>query len=177
MTDALFLAFQSASGDNHPVHDDIEYCRRRGMPHMLAHGYQVLIQTAAALIISRSWSWTASLASLTQSSRFLLPAYAGDTLYPALEIAELAPNRTTDVIGIKSTVHNQIVQACDGRRAALPREAQAFDLDASLLRPLSGDQSFHFGARFSTKARRPSCAASVTATLTKSSTALAMLRR
>jgi acyl dehydratase len=47
MTEALFLAFQAASGDNHPIHYDVEYCRRRGMPHMLAHGYQVLIQTAA----------------------------------------------------------------------------------------------------------------------------------
>jgi hypothetical protein len=46
MTEALFLAFQAASGDNHPLHYDVEYCRR-GMPHMLAHGYQVLIQTAA----------------------------------------------------------------------------------------------------------------------------------
>ena len=41
MTEAIFLAFQAASGDNHPIHYDVEYCRRRGMPHMLAHGYQV----------------------------------------------------------------------------------------------------------------------------------------
>jgi hypothetical protein len=44
MTDAIFLAFQAASGDNHPVHYDVEYCRRHGMPRMLAHGFQVLIQ-------------------------------------------------------------------------------------------------------------------------------------
>src|SRR2546427_7037757 len=31
MTDALFAAFQLASGDNHPVHYDVEYCRARGM--------------------------------------------------------------------------------------------------------------------------------------------------
>ena len=48
MTEALFLAFQAASGDNHPVHYDVEYCRRHGMPNLLAHGYQVAIQTAAA---------------------------------------------------------------------------------------------------------------------------------
>ena len=41
MTDAVFLAFQAASGDNHPLHYDVEYCRRRGMPGMLAHGYLV----------------------------------------------------------------------------------------------------------------------------------------
>ena len=32
MTDALFAAFQLASGDNHPVHYDAEYCRAHGMP-------------------------------------------------------------------------------------------------------------------------------------------------
>ena len=47
MTSAVFLAFQAASGDNHPIHYDREYCRARGMPDMLAHGYQVAIQTAA----------------------------------------------------------------------------------------------------------------------------------
>ena len=107
MTDALFLAFQSASGDNHPVHYDVEYCRRRGMPHMLAHGYQVLIQTAAGAGNFPFMVEDSLIGFLDQSSRFLLPVYAGDTLYPALEIAELAPNRTTGVIGIKSTVHNQ----------------------------------------------------------------------
>src|SRR5271154_1547176 len=47
MTEAIFLAFQAASGDNHPIHYNVEYCRSRGMPGMLAHGLQTLIQTAA----------------------------------------------------------------------------------------------------------------------------------
>ena len=34
---------------------------------------------------------------IEQSSRFLKPVFAGDTLYPALEIDELTPNRTTGV--------------------------------------------------------------------------------
>ena len=46
MTEALFLAFQAASGDNHPIHYDVEYCRAHGLPGMLAHGFQTLIQTA-----------------------------------------------------------------------------------------------------------------------------------
>jgi acyl dehydratase len=32
MTEALSLAFQSASGDNNPVHYNIEYCRAHGLP-------------------------------------------------------------------------------------------------------------------------------------------------
>ena len=35
LTDANFAAFQMASGDNHPIHYDVEYCRARG--HATAH--------------------------------------------------------------------------------------------------------------------------------------------
>jgi acyl dehydratase len=107
MTDALFLAFQSASGDNHPIHYDVEYCRRRGMPHMLAHGYQILIQTAAGAGDFPSMVEDSLIGFLDQSSCFLLPVYSGDTLYATLEIVKLTPNRTTGVIAIASTVHNQ----------------------------------------------------------------------
>ena len=107
MTDALFLAFQTASGDNHPIHYDVEYCRRRGMPHMLAHGFQVLIQTAAGAGHFPAMVDDSLIAFLEQSSKFLGPVYVGDTLYPALTIDELTPGRTTGVIGMTSTVHNQ----------------------------------------------------------------------
>src|SRR3984957_377527 len=46
MTTAVFAAFQTASGDTHPIHYDVEYCRARGMPNLLAHGFQTLIHTA-----------------------------------------------------------------------------------------------------------------------------------
>ena len=107
MTEALFAAFQLASGDNHPVHYDVEYCRARGMPHMLAHGYQVLIQTAAGAGLFPHLIEESLKGFLDQSSRFLHPVFAGDTLYPALEVAELTPQRTTGILGMRSTVHNQ----------------------------------------------------------------------
>jgi acyl dehydratase len=44
---------------------------------------------------------------LEQSSKFLHPVFVGDTLYPALEVDELTANRTTGVVGLRSTVHNQ----------------------------------------------------------------------
>jgi acyl dehydratase len=37
----------------------------------------------------------------------LKPVYADDTIYPALEVTELATGRTTGVITLRSTVHNQ----------------------------------------------------------------------
>jgi acyl dehydratase len=107
MTDAIFLAFQAASGDNHPVHYDAEYCRARGMPHMLAHGLQTLIQTAPGAGLFPYLIEDSLVGFLDQSSRFHKPVYAGDTLYPALEVGELTPRRSTGVIGLNSTVHNQ----------------------------------------------------------------------
>jgi len=107
MTEALFLAFQAASGDNHPIHYDVEYCRRRGMPHMLAHGYQVLIQTAAGAGEFPFLVEDSLMGFIEQSSQFHHPVFVGDTLYPALEVAELTPNRRSGVVGLATTVHNQ----------------------------------------------------------------------
>ncbi len=45
--DGNFAAFQAVSLDNHPIHYDVEYCKRRGYPAPLAHGLQVLSFTAA----------------------------------------------------------------------------------------------------------------------------------
>jgi acyl dehydratase len=107
MTEAMFLAFQAASGDSHPVHYDVEYCRARGMPHMLAHGFQTLIQTAPGAGLFAYYLEESLVGFLDQSCRFLKPVYAGDTVYPALETVELTPGRTTGVLSLRSTVHNQ----------------------------------------------------------------------
>ena len=123
MTEAVFLAFQGASGDNHPVHYDVEFCKARGMPGLLAHGFQSLIQTApgAGLFPYRVEDSLAGF--IEQSSRFLKPVYAGDTVYPALEIDELTPNRTTGVVGFHSTIHNQHGQmVLQGRQRYLIRK-------------------------------------------------------
>lgn len=107
MTDALFAAFQLASGDNHPVHYDVEYCRDRGMPHMLAHGFQVLAQTCGGAGLFAHMVEDSLKGFIEQSSRFLGMVFVGDTLYVTLQVTELAPNRSTGVLTLKSTVHNQ----------------------------------------------------------------------
>ena len=107
MTDALFSAFQLASGDNHPIHYDRPYCQSRGHKDMLAHGYQVLIQACAGAGVLPHHMGDAMIGFLEQSSRFLAPVYVGDTLYPVLEIAELKPGRTTGTLTVAVTIHNQ----------------------------------------------------------------------
>lgn len=105
--DANFAAFQLASGDNHPIHYDVEYCRAKGHPNMLAHGFQVTIQTAPGAGMLPHILEDSLIGLIEQSSKFLKPVYCGDTVYPALEITGLIPGNTTGVLVLKSTVHNQ----------------------------------------------------------------------
>jgi acyl dehydratase len=107
VTEAQFLAFQAASGDNHPIHYDREYCRRHGHADLLAHGYQVLIQTAAGAGFFPFLVEESLMGFIEQSSRFLKPVYAGDTLYPGLTVSDLKPQRTTGVLTLASSIHNQ----------------------------------------------------------------------
>jgi acyl dehydratase len=105
--DANFAAFQLASGDNHPIHYDVEYCRRKGHRDMVAHGFQVAIQTAPGAGMLPHVLEDSLIGLIEQSSKFLKPVYCGDTVYPALEIVDLTPGTTTGVIHLRTTVHNQ----------------------------------------------------------------------
>lgn len=105
--EANFAAFQLASGDNHPIHYDREYCRAHGHPDLLAHGFQVLIQTAPGAGIFPHVIGEALIGFVEQSSRFLQPVHCGDTVYPMLVVTALRPGRTTGVVTLRSTVHNQ----------------------------------------------------------------------
>lgn len=123
MTEAIFAAFQTASGDTHPIHYDIEYCRARGMPDLLAHGFQTLIHTAPGAGMFPFMVEDSLVGFLEQSSRFIKPVYAGDTIYPALEVAELSPGRTTGVVTLRSTVFNQRRElVLEGRQRFLLRK-------------------------------------------------------
>jgi acyl dehydratase len=107
MTEAHFAAFQTLSGDNHPIHYDVEYCRERGHRGLLAHGFQILCFTAAGASNFALAIGDALIAFTEQSSKFLKPVYPGDTLYPMLEITALTPQRSTGVVTLGATVHNQ----------------------------------------------------------------------
>ena len=105
--DANFAAFQAVSLDNHPIHYDVEYCKRLGHPAPLAHGLQVLSFTAAGAGLFPHVIGESLIGFIEVSAKFLKAVYPGDTLYPALEIAELVPQRTTGIVAMRATVHNQ----------------------------------------------------------------------
>ncbi|MGO1118852.1 MaoC family dehydratase [Rhodovibrionaceae bacterium A322] len=106
-TGGLFAMFQAASGDNDPIHYDVEYCRERGHQDMLAHGMQVMIQSAAGAGTFPSEVGDSLIGMLEVTGKFLGPVYREDTLYPELEIVELIPQNTTGVIVMRATIHNQ----------------------------------------------------------------------
>ncbi len=107
MTEGVFTAFQAASGDNHPIHYDRAYLKRMGHRNLMAHGYQTLIQAAIGASPLAHEMGEALIGFVDQSSRFLAPVYLGDTLYPSFEINELTRQRTTGILGVAVTIHNQ----------------------------------------------------------------------
>src|SRR5580698_2536021 len=107
ITEANFAAFQTVSLDNHPIHYDVEYCKALGHPAPLAHGLQVLAFTAAGAGLFPHVIGEALIGFIEVTAKFLKPVYPGDTLYPALTISELTPQRTTGIVGMRATVHNQ----------------------------------------------------------------------
>jgi acyl dehydratase len=105
--DGNFTAFQTVSLDNHPIHYDVEYCKKLGYPAPLAHGLQVLSFTAAGAGLFPHVIGESLIGFIEVSAKFLKAVYPGDTLYPALEIAGLVPQRTTGIVVMRATVHNQ----------------------------------------------------------------------
>lgn len=107
VTEAHFSLFQALSGDNHPIHYDRDYCKRLGHRDLLAHGFQVIAFTAAGAGLFPHVMGESLIGFIEQSSRFLKGVFPGDTLYPTLVITALTPQRTTGVITMRSTIHNQ----------------------------------------------------------------------
>jgi acyl dehydratase len=102
-----FAAFQTVSMDNHPIHYDVEYCKRLGYPAPLAHGLQVLAFTAAGAGLFPHVIGEKLIGFIEVNAKFLKGVFPGDTLYPALTITELTPQKTSGIVAMRATVHNQ----------------------------------------------------------------------
>ena len=106
-TSGIFSMFQGASGDNDPIHYDLEYCKKRGHPEMLAHGLQVFIQTAAGAGTFPSEVRDSLIGLIEVSGKMLKPVYREDTLYPELIVSRLTSQNTTGILKMKALVNNQ----------------------------------------------------------------------
>jgi len=106
-TSGIFSMFQGASGDNDPIHYDLEYCKKRGHPEMLAHGLQVFIQTAAGAGTFPSEVRDSLIGLIEVSGKMLKPVYREDTLYPELIVSRLTSQNITGILEMKALVNNQ----------------------------------------------------------------------
>ena len=107
MTNALLAAFHLASGDNEPIHYDVEFRKKRGQPAILAHGLQIFIQTATGAGNFPQQTVDSLEALLSFSGEMHHPLYACNTAYPGLEIVKLTSQRTTGIIEMRAFVLNQ----------------------------------------------------------------------
>jgi 3-hydroxybutyryl-CoA dehydratase len=87
LTDAHFLFFAGLTGDNHPIHYDVEYARATRFGKPLAHG--LLLASLTALGASSLAQRIQGLVFVEQGSRFLRPAVVGDTLTPRLTVEKV----------------------------------------------------------------------------------------
>src|SRR5947199_66608 len=87
----LDATFPGLTGDNHPLHYDVEYARHTRFGRPVAHGLLLASMTALGAGILAPRVQESVVAFVEQSARLLAPAFVGDTLYPELEVVELQP--------------------------------------------------------------------------------------
>jgi acyl dehydratase len=81
----------------------------------------------------RSRSTSATFIAFTSAScKFLAEVHAGDTLYPQLEITDLAPHGDAGQVTTRATIHNQHGElVLDGEHTYLLKTAQQSTSEAT----------------------------------------------
>ena len=87
LTDAHFLFFSGLTGDNHPIHYDVEYAKSTKFGVPLAHG--LLLAGMTALGGSDASFQIDGLVFIEQGSRFLKPVTVGDTIRTELTVEKI----------------------------------------------------------------------------------------
>lgn len=105
MTDAHFLFFSGLTGDNHPVHYDVEYARRTRFGRPVTHG--LLLASMTALGALPGTHELEGFAFVEQGCRFLRPVFVGDTVQPRLEVAAILEDEGRRLIRFASALTNQ----------------------------------------------------------------------
>ena len=104
VTEADILLFAAVSTDNNPAHIDDAYACQTRFRRRMAHG--MLTAGLVSSVLGGQLPGPGSI-YVSQTLQFLAPVYAGDTLYPRLTVTELKPQRTTGVLTMATSIHNQ----------------------------------------------------------------------
>jgi acyl dehydratase len=107
LTDAHFLFFAGLTGDNHPLHYDDEYAKRTRFGRRLAHGLLLTSLTAVGASALAALIEASVVAFVEQSTRFITPAFIGDTMLPEHEVVALERKRAAGLVTLRVTLTNQ----------------------------------------------------------------------
>ncbi len=105
ITDAHYLLFSGLTGDNHPSHYDVEYCRKNRFGKPVAHG--LLVASMGALGASSISHQYHGLIFVEQGCRFLKPVFVGDTIYPKHIVERIWKDGKREFIRFKALIDNQ----------------------------------------------------------------------
>ena len=107
MTAAHTSEFQAVFCDTHPRHYNDAYAKAHGMPAALIQPFQLLALTAPGATLFTHYVGEQIVALSEVSCKFSQEAFVGDTMYPALEIAELTPQGNRGLVTMTILVLNQ----------------------------------------------------------------------
>ena len=107
VNDAHFAFFKGLTGDNHPLHYDVEYAKTTRFGAPLAHWLLVMSLTAVGASPLSHRLHDSMIAFLEQGCRFLTPVIVGDTLYPEHEILALMAKGDRGVLRLAARIKNQ----------------------------------------------------------------------
>ena len=107
LTDAHTSAFQAISGDTHPRHYNAVYAKAHGMPAPLVQPLQILALSAPGAGLFTHHVGEVLIGFTDTSCKFLQDCYAGDTLYPSLQITHLRAEAGEGIVSMEIAIHNQ----------------------------------------------------------------------
>ena len=107
LTDAHFLFFAGLTGDAHPIHYDDEYAKGTRFGRRLAHGLLLASLTAVGASTLAPLIEASIVAFVEETTRFLGPAFIGDTVKPEHEIIALDRKRSAGLVTLRVTLTNQ----------------------------------------------------------------------
>ena len=107
LNDAHFMFFAGLTADNHPIHYDDEYAKHTRWGRRLAHGLLLTSLTAVGASTLSPLVEESMIAFLEQTTRYLGPAFVGDTIAPEHEVIGLERKRSGGLLTLRVTLSNQ----------------------------------------------------------------------
>lgn len=105
LTDAHFLFFSGLTGDNHPVHYDVEHVKAHHLRGRVAHG--LLMSSMTALGASPGSQIADGMVMIEQGCRFVRYAIPGDTIYPRLTVEKIWTEGSHQFLRLATQIKNQ----------------------------------------------------------------------